>query len=119
MIMMRLALLALVAGARALHEFAERDTSAGCVPPGVCTPPDAKYSRVIIGPKPGLQWNINGGFCGAFSVQQCALSHGAWISQDLVRRANAGSPPPHTMHGDATEGCASTEERDAEPGAHI
>ena len=32
---------------------------------------------MIVGPKPGQQWNENGGFCGAWSVQQCALAHGA------------------------------------------
>ena len=37
-----------------------------CVSPGQCTPPPAKYSKVIAGPQPGQQWNINGGFCGDF-----------------------------------------------------
>ena len=79
-----------LASAAALHEFADREhAETGCVAPGTCTPPAAEHARVIVGPKPGLQWNINGGFCGAFSVQQCALAHGAWISQDLVRKANA------------------------------
>ena len=57
-----------------------------CIAPGTCTPPDLPYSRVMRGPQPSQQWNINGGFCGAFSIQQAALAHGAWISQDLVRR---------------------------------
>ena len=35
-----------------------------------------------------MQWNINSGFCGAWSTQQNALAHGAWISQDYVRTAN-------------------------------
>jgi hypothetical protein len=46
-----------------------------------------------------MQWNLAGGFCGAFSVQQAALSAGAWISQDLVRKANIGQPGAHNMHG--------------------
>ena len=46
-----------------------------------------------------MQWNLAGGFCGAFSVQQAALSAGAWISQDLVRKANIAQPGPHNMHG--------------------
>ena len=75
-----------------------------CVSPGQCTPPPAKYSKVIAGPQPGQQWNINGGFCGAFSTQHAALAFGAWVSQDLVRKANRNSAPPHTMHGDSTEG---------------
>ena len=78
---------------------------AGCVSPGQCTPPAAKYSRVIAGPIPGQQWNINGGFCGAFSAQHAALAFGAWISQDLVRKANKDTTPePRFMHGNATLG---------------
>jgi len=56
------------------------------------------------GPAPGQQWNIDGGFCGAFSVQQAALAKGAWLSQDLVRKANRAGPGPYTMHGDTTHG---------------
>ena len=44
------------------------------------------------------------GFCGAFSVQQGALSAGAWVSQDKVRKANRASSGPHNMHGDTTVG---------------
>ena len=76
----------------------------GCVPPGQCTAPDSKYSRIVTGPVPGQQWNIAGGFCGAFSVQHAALGVGAWVSQDLVRKANRMGPGPHNMHGDKTEG---------------
>ena len=53
---------------------------------------------------PGQQWNSNGGFCGAFSTQHAALSVGAWISQDLVRKANRDQPGEHNMHGDTTVG---------------
>jgi len=74
--------------------------AAGCVAPGTCTPPAAKYSRVIPGPQPSQQWNINGGFCGAMSVQQAALAFGAWISQDLVRKANTHGEG----HGDPKDG---------------
>ena len=71
-----------------------------CVKPGVCTPPAAaKYSAVAVGPSPSLQWDMSGGFCGAFSVQQSALAVGAYISQDLVRKANIDQPGPHHMHG--------------------
>jgi len=71
-----------------------------CKSPGTCAPPAAAlHSAVAIGPSPGMQWNLAGGFCGAFSVQQAALSAGAWISQDLVRKANIGQPGAHNMHG--------------------
>ena len=84
----------------ALEGFGAR----ACVAPGTCTPPNAAFSRVIAGIQPGQQWNIAGGFCGAFSVQHAALAFGAWISQDLVRKANRLQPGPHHMHGDATVG---------------
>jgi len=59
---------------------------------------------VMRGPAPGQQWNIDGGFCGAFSIQQTALAKGAWLSQDLVRKANRDGPGNHDMHGDGTNG---------------
>jgi len=89
-----------------LHQWNRSIHSGGrCVPPGQCTPPPAKYTLRIAGPAPGQQWNINGGFCGAWSTQQCSLSVGAWISQDLVRKANRDQQGiEHNMHGDRTEG---------------
>jgi len=84
-----------------LRNAAASDTSGGrgCVAPGRCTPPPAKYTKVL--PlKPRQQWNINGGFCGALSVQSAALAFGAWISQDLVRKAT----PQGKGHGSAKEG---------------
>jgi len=88
-----------------LHEYDFNATAdGGCVSPGICTAPSTAYSRVIRGPAPGQQWNINGGFCGAFSVQQTALAKGAWLSQDLVRKANRDGPGNHDMHGDTTTG---------------
>ena len=78
--------------------------AAACVYPGTCTPPVAAFSRVIPGPQPGVQWETSGGFCGAFSTQHAALAFGAWISQDLVRKANRLQPGPHFMHGDSTVG---------------
>ena len=87
-----------------MHELHDPPDFGSCVSPGQCTPPDTKYSRVIAGPQPGQQWNINGGFCGAFSMQHAALAFGAWISQDLVRKANKDSAGPHNMHGDSTLG---------------
>lgn len=63
----------------------------GCVAPGLCVEPASKFKRVL--PiKPRRQWNIEGGFCGATSVQVMAMGHGAWISVDLVRKANIGAP---------------------------
>lgn len=67
-----------------------------CVAPGDCSPPPAINKRVA--PlRPRQQWNINGGFCGAMSIQETALAFGSYISQDLVRKANThgeghGSP---------------------------
>ena len=92
----------------AMHSWTNVTSSAGgsCVAPGTCTPPtDAKYHAQAVGPAPGNQWNINGGFCGAWSTQQNALSVGAWISQDLVRKANrAQTGIAHNMHGDTKVG---------------
>eukprot|EP01062_Namystynia_karyoxenos_P083164 TRINITY_DN9513_c0_g1_i1.p2 TRINITY_DN9513_c0_g1~~TRINITY_DN9513_c0_g1_i1.p2 ORF type:complete len:380 (+),score=154.50 TRINITY_DN9513_c0_g1_i1:130-1140(+) len=74
-------------------------SGAGCVAPGVCSAPPAKYTRVL--PlRPHQQWNINGGFCGAMSVQLNAMAFGAYISQDLVRKANTHGEG----HGSPAEG---------------
>lgn len=82
--------------------------SSSCVEPGICTPPRTKFSTVALGPSPSLQWDISGGFCGAFSTQQSALSAGAYISQDLVRKANIDQPGAHHMHGNSDpEACSS------------
>ena len=92
-------------GAFALHEAEPGQFGGGgCVAPGRCTPPSTKFSHVIPGPTPGQQWNINGGFCGAFTIQRAALAFGAWTSQDLVRKANRNSTGLHFMHGDRTLG---------------
>ena len=100
-------MLAILIGATTLHELRPGQVNSSghrCVRPGTCTPPASKFSRVATGPTPGQQWNINGGFCGAFSLQHAALAFGAWISQDLVRKANKETPGPHHMHGDRTVG---------------
>lgn len=79
----------LFSGVAALHEQNSTDlgASGGCVYPGTCTQPATKYTTVL-DLQPRQQWNINGGFCGAVSIQSAALGVGAWISQDLVRKAN-------------------------------
>ena len=82
----------------------QQSTPGVCVPPGQCEPPTTKYSKIVGGIAPGQQWNINGGFCGAFSVQHAALGAGAWISQDLVRKANRHHSGLHFMHGDRVHG---------------
>ena len=98
-------MLSIVAVLLALHEWpANVSAGRGCVYPGTCTPPSTKFSKVVNGPVPGQQWNINGGFCGAFSTQHAALSAGAWVSQDLVRKANRQQPGQHHMHGDKQVG---------------
>jgi hypothetical protein len=101
--MVRLVLASLVGSVAALHD-SNITSRGGCVAPGICTPPSTAHGLQIRGPSPGQQWNIDGGFCGAFSVQQTALAKGAWISQDLVRKANRDGPAPHTMHGSSTMG---------------
>lgn len=85
--------------------LAARALAGPCVAPGTCTPPATSYSRIVAGPAPGIQWETSGGFCGAFSVQHAALGFGAWISQDLVRKANRDQTGiEHNMHGDTTVG---------------
>ena len=79
-------------------------TEGKCVSPGRCIPPDYSFKRVAVGPTPSRQWEISGGFCGAWSLQQSGLAHGAWLSQDLVRKANKDWPGPHVMHGDSALG---------------
>ena len=32
--------------------------------------------------------NTGGGYCGELSIQSTAMAFGAWISQDLIRRAS-------------------------------
>jgi len=83
-------LLAAVAVASA-EEAEPLYSTSDCVYPEICRPPPSKFSQVI--PiRPRMQWNTNGGFCGALSVQVMAMSYGAWISQDLIRKANRGGP---------------------------
>jgi len=79
-------LIASVVSAVGLHDLNET-VAAGCVYPGTCTQPAAKYTKILELP-PRQQWNADGGFCGALSIQQAALGVGAWISQDMVRKAN-------------------------------
>eukprot|EP01065_Artemidia_motanka_P017447 TRINITY_DN2091_c0_g1_i1.p1 TRINITY_DN2091_c0_g1~~TRINITY_DN2091_c0_g1_i1.p1 ORF type:complete len:355 (+),score=143.35 TRINITY_DN2091_c0_g1_i1:67-1131(+) len=95
------AALQLVVAAAATHEARpdQLRSDGSCVYPGVCTAPPAKYTKVLP-VRPHQQWNINGGFCGAMSVQTSAMSYGAWISQDLVRKANTHGEG----HGNAKEG---------------
>ena len=88
----------------ALHEWQNVVPEHGCVYPGTCTPPNTTFFRVANGPVPGQQWNDLGGFCGAFSIQHAALSAGAWVSQDLVRKANRDQRGEHHMHGDEKVG---------------
>merc|ERR1719450_705332 len=65
------------------------DSYGACVYPEICQKPVRKYSKVL--PVQGrFQWDESGGFCGSLSIQTMALTHGAWISQDHVRKANRG-----------------------------
>jgi len=70
--------------------------SPGVSPPDVCAPPPAaKYSNVT--DIPGrMQWLDRDGYCGSNSIQMVALSYGAWISQDLVRKSVGNHEILHT-----------------------
>eukprot|EP01063_Lacrimia_lanifica_P033438 TRINITY_DN593_c0_g3_i1.p2 TRINITY_DN593_c0_g3~~TRINITY_DN593_c0_g3_i1.p2 ORF type:complete len:357 (+),score=126.57 TRINITY_DN593_c0_g3_i1:59-1129(+) len=73
-----------------------------CIAPGVCKPPARKNSwQVPI--KPRQQWNIDGGYCGQTSVAVMLMAHGAWVSGDLIRKANDGSLC--YGHGEPGYGC--------------
>ena len=65
--------------------------NATCAPPAVCNQPPATFVKVV-SEHPRQQWNYNGGFCGAFSLQTLMMTRGAWVSEDLVRKANIGAP---------------------------
>lgn len=80
---------AAAAGLLAAPAYATHDVrgTGECVSPGRCTPPAAKFSRVLP-VTPRQQWNTAGGFCGSMSIQTAHLAFGAWISQGLVRQAN-------------------------------
>jgi hypothetical protein len=95
---MRVLVASLFTGVAGLHEWNATSTS-GCVYPGTCKQPAAKYTKVL-NLQPRQQWNIDGGFCGALSIQQAALGVGAWISQDLVRKANTHGEG----HGSSSKG---------------
>ena len=95
--------------ASAGHNLRSEQPGGGCVKPGQCKPPPAKFSRVLP-VTPRQQWNSAGGFCGSMSIQTNAMAHGAWISQDLVRKANTfgaghcdGGTPGHP--GERDLGC--------------
>ena len=77
-------------------------TEGRCCKPGVCVEPPSNFKRVL--PiQPRQQWNIAGGFCGSLSIQVMMMGHGAWVSEDLIRKANIGAP----CHGHSAtaEGC--------------
>jgi len=95
---MRVIFVSLSAGVAGLHEWNSTSQN-GCVYPGTCSQPAAKFTKVL-DLAPRQQWNTDGGFCGALSIQQAALGVGAWISQDLVRKANTHGEG----HGNEQEG---------------
>ena len=71
-----------------------------CVTPGSCQPPSPSSGYSFQAGRntaiPRKQWGDSGGFCGAVSIQTIALSYGAYISQDLIRKAaGPGNPPGH------------------------
>jgi hypothetical protein len=78
-----------------------------CAPPAVCNQPPADFVR-LVSVRPRVQWNTNGGFCGAFSLQTMMMAHGAWVSEDLIRKANIGSPCFGHGNGPNSAVCTST-----------
>jgi hypothetical protein len=70
--------------------FATALADESCVAPGTCTAPSAAAFSAVAPVTPRHQWPDKGGYCGSLSVQAIALSFGAWISEDGVRRAASG-----------------------------
>lgn len=94
------ALFTAAAAVEVFHEHQrELNTKTDCIAPGICKQPPAKFTNVL-SIKPRQQWNTAGGFCGSMSMQVAALSYGAWISEDLVRKANTHG----NGHGDSSLG---------------
>mmetsp|Transcript_6441 Transcript_6441/g.20125 ORF Transcript_6441/g.20125 Transcript_6441/m.20125 type:complete len:436 (-) Transcript_6441:284-1591(-) len=93
-------LLLVAALVRSDDEVAEEDDL--CVFPGTCAPPrKSVYPFSSVMPVvPRHQWEINGGYCGAMSVQAIAMSLGAWMSQSVIRQA----APSGGGHGDPLNG---------------
>lgn len=78
--------------------------SPACCTPGLCHEPQAEFKNVL--PiKPRQQWNIEGGFCGSISIQTLLMGHGAWVSEDLVRKANIGPNTKCWGHHEPHNGC--------------
>ena len=82
-----------------------------CAPPSVCDQPPASFTR-IQWEHPRVQWNINGGFCGSFSLQTLMMTHGAWVSEDLVRKANIGASCFGHGNGPNSTICMSADDND-------
>lgn len=75
-----------------------------CVYPGTCSPPSSSDYPYVGGRTelvPRSQWVESGGFCGALSIQSIAMTYGAYISQDIVRKH---APEQSGSHGDETLG---------------
>ena len=70
-----------------------------CVFPATCAAPASSRHSAVADVQSRAQWPDADGYCGALSVQSIAMSHGNWISQDVVRWApefggRNGFPPP-------------------------
>ena len=60
--------------------------SIACPVPSTCKPPAAAKNSKIMRVQSRKQWPDRGGYCGALSIQSIALSYGAYISQDQIRK---------------------------------
>lgn len=81
-------------------EAFEDDGDHYCEYPGRCSPPKSTLFSVVSAVSPRRQWDSDGGYAGALTVQAIALNYGVWISQSLVRKAASEGGG----HGDAKAG---------------
>jgi len=66
--------------------FAGISSAQTCVSPATCEAPNSAFSHVASVPSRS-QWVSSGGYCGSLSISSILLNFGAYVSQDVVRRA--------------------------------
>ncbi len=71
-----------------------------CGAPGICKPPSSALYSTVLPATPRHQWETENGFCGSLAIQTIALTHGVWISEDIIRK----NAPPSGGYGNDTEG---------------
>ena len=74
-----------------------------CAPPSVCSQPPAAFNR-LQPEHPRMQWNYNGGFCGAFSLQTTMMMRlqrppdGVQVRQPWLQPHLQVLCPPSLLH---------------------